>query len=296
MNALTTLEKIVNTHLCEEDLKYCLVSSNKHPLKIDGTPARPNTLTDFVDLTELVKCENLEDYAGIGISVQASNICAIDVDHCFSTALDITSADSRAKDILERFKDIAYCEFSFSGKGLRVLFKHSVIDDYSLKYYIKNEKFGIEYYQPNTSYRYVTITGNAIADNSLNMVSDELTDFLNTYMLREVRKSSEVITQIEETRSYEELMRLVKVTYLKNNVFQEAWFAEAPGSGKDESEKDYFLIAYLYENITQDKELLRQIFETSPYFKSKDSHHIYKWNNQEHRYYNYVYNTIRRTK
>ena len=42
--------------------------------------------------------------------------------------------------------------------------------------------------------------------------------------------------------------------------------------------------------------LLKQIFEASPYFKTKDSKHIFKWNYQEGRYFNYVYDMIRRTK
>jgi putative DNA primase/helicase len=300
MSALDTIDRILLTTLATADLRYCLVTDNKRPIKIDGTPAKPNVESDFVKLDELLLCTSIDSYAGVGISIQASNMCAIDVDHCFSVPRDLASADSRAIDVLNRFDKIAYCEFSFSGKGLRVLFKQPVIENYSDKYYIKNEKFGIEFYQPTKSFRYVTVTGNVIANNQLGYFDTDSVkmtiDFLDTYMQRAVRKQFDVKTEADEIRSFEELMRLVKITYFKNMIFQNAWFAHAPGSGKDESERDFYLISFLYENITQDKELLRQIFESSPYFKSKDSHHVYKWTNQDHRYYNYIYSTIRRQK
>ena len=302
MNALDTIEKILTTSLVTADLRYCLVTDKKLPVRIDGIAAKPNVESDFVSLDDLLLCTNISSYAGVGISIQASRICAIDVDHCFKQPNDLASADSRAIDILERFKNIAYCEFSFSGTGLRVLFRQPIIDDYSSKYYIKNDRLGIEFYQPTRSYRYVTVTGNAIHDNLIDTIQTDMLNvdeinvtksFLDTYMQRPIRKLVEVKTDSAETKSFEELLQQTKYLYLTNSHFQDFWFAQAPGSGKDESERDYFLLAFLYENVTQDKELLRQIFETSPYFKSKDSHHIYKWENQDHRYYNYVYNAIR---
>lgn len=300
MSALDVLSRLSSTHLLEADLKYCLVSDDKRPYKIDDTFAKPNEPSDFVDFETLLQHTSLESYAGVGISIQASNICAIDVDHCFETAFDVMSADKRAKDLLERFADYAYCEFSFSGKGLRILFRQKVMDDYSTKYYIKNERHGIEFYQPSKSFRYVTVTGMCISDNQICDEVPELADiviqFLDDYMLRPVRISFDVKTQAEETRTFEQLMVEVKRLYFKNRQFQDSWFAVAPGSGKDESEKDYKLIALLYENITQDKDLIKKIFESSPYFKSKDSKHVFKWTYQEGRYYNYVYDMIRRTK
>ena len=89
-------------------------------------------------------------------------------------------------------------------------------------------------------------------------------------------------------------MKVVRYKYLKDYNFQDLWFTKAPGSGKDESERDYHLVAYLYENITQDKNLLKQIFESSEFFKTKDWKHVNKWKNQNGRYFNYLYDTIRR--
>lgn len=298
MTAIEVIEKVVNTELANADLKYCLVNTTKQPFRFDGNIARPNTVEDFVDINTLLTSTVLDDFAGIGISVQASNVCAIDVDRCFNVANDINSADDRAKHILEMFKDKAYCEFSFSGTGLRIIFKTKTIDNYSDKYYIKNEKYKVEYYQPTKSFRYVTLTGNTIANNKVEYdesLFETVENFLNEYMKRKVI-AREVLEEVEETRSYEELMKRVKYLYLKDTIFQDLWFTNAPGSGKDESERDYHLVAYLYENVTQDKDLIKQIFETSHFFKTKDSHHMYKWTNQNFRYFNYLYDRIRRTK
>lgn len=294
MNSIDVIEKISNTFIINDDLKYCLVDSNKLPFRVDGVMARPNTTSDFVSFEELLQSNYLNKFVGIGISIQGSNICAIDVDHCFKIPRDITSGDERAKYFLDLFKDIAYCEFSFSGTGLRILFKQTLIDDYSNKYYIKNEKCGVEYYQPSNSFRYVTVTGDTIYNNPIDNskdFKDIIISFLDKYMIRTSKLKIEVKNS-NEIRSYDELMKLVKKAYRKDPNFQDLWFNPAPGSGKDESERDYHLVAYLYENITQDKDLLKQIFETSDFYKTKDYKHKRKWSNQDFRYFNYLFNII----
>lgn len=296
MSAIDVIDKLSNGPLVFANLKYCLVDEKKRPYRIDNSPARINEVNDFVDFEKLFQCTNLHSYAGIGISIQASNVCAIDVDKCFSRPNDLSSADDRALYFIELFKNFAYGEFSFSGTGLRILFRQSIIDNYSDKFYIKNEQCHIEYYQPSKSYRYVTLTGNTIFDNNIDSnvdFSDIILKFLNQFMLRRVQSHSVYTSSIEE-RSYEELMTLVKKHYLKNINFQNLWFNEAPGSGKDESERDYHLVAFLFENITQDKDLLKRLFESSNFFKTKDSKHMYKWSAQDGRYFNYLYDTIKR--
>jgi len=299
MIMLDTLNNIIESKLYIANLKYCLVNQDKVPFRVDDEPARTNNFDDFVDFDMLLQNTNLSSYSGVGISIQASNICAIDVDKCFSTAFDLSTADLRALDIISRFKDVTYIEFSFSGKGLRVLFRANLISDYSDKFYIKCKANGVEYYQPSHSYRYVTVTGRTIRNNEIvknEHVESVLFSFLNEYMRKPIKSEYEVVTPVEETRSFKTLMAITKGHYLTNMIFQNLWFNPAPGSGKDESERDYHLIAYLYENVTQDKDLLKQIFEQSEFFKTKDSKHVYKWVNQDFRYFNHLYGIMRRTK
>ena len=292
-----TLEAISNTTLIDSGLKFCLVDSNKRPFKVDGTMAKPNNVNDFVEFEDLLQCSDLESYAGVGISVQASNICAIDVDHCFSKPFDITSGDDRANDLIYLLGPYNYIEFSFSGKGMRILCQNPIIENYSDKYYIKNESNQMEYYQPTKSFRYVTVTGKVIKRNLIRraITQDIFVDILNEYFLKPEKKQFDVFTTTgEETRSFEELMKLVKYNYLSNTKFQNLWFVPAPGSGSNESERDYEMVCYLFENITQDKDMIKRIFEESEFFKSKDWKHVNKWKNQDYRYFNYLYSVISR--
>lgn len=292
-NALDTLLRIAeNENILNSNLKYCLVTQKKLPYKLDNTPAKINNNNDFVDFQELLNGE-LEKYAGLGISIQASNVCAIDVDKCFERPFDITTGDKRAIDIINRFKKYAYIEFSFSGKGLRVIFRQKYNFD-NKKYYIKNETNSIEYYQPEKSYRYVTITGMTIINNPINSIynfENVIEQFLNDYMVRPI-KNARKINEVDNDVSVDVLRRKIKRKLLLDNRFQEVWFSKAPGSGADESERDYYLLSYLYENITQNKENLKTLFEESQFFKSKDFKHICKWKNQDYRYYNYLFNKI----
>lgn len=291
MNALTTIERILDTHLVCSNLKLCVVDNKKRPFTTQETPARVNEMSDFVELSELLSMRNIDKYAGIGMSIQANKICAIDVDNCFSEANNIDTINDIGRDILNRFKS-EYCEFSFSGTGLRILFFAELINNYNELFYIKNAIKHIEFYQPSSSFRYVTITGNAIFDNDLHNVNENvLLNFLNTHMKR---KSKMIVHKpvIVNAISDDKAKKLLRYHYFTNAKFQDVWFTNAPGSGKDESERDFYLISYLYENITQDKTQIKMLFESSPFFKSKDWKHQKKWTAQNYRYYNYLYEQI----
>lgn len=299
MTALDTLFSITNNEkLSSYDFKCCLVDSSKHPFRIDGEFARPNHIEDFSSLQELatLSLEKLDSYAGIGVSIQASDVCAIDIDHCVDKKFDVNSIDYKARDIIDIFKDFAYIEFSFSGNGIRIFFKAKKIQNYEQCYYTKNSNFNIEYYYQEGSARYVTITGQTVYNNDIRQLTDKeqtiLLQFLEKYMKRKYKLSSSNDEAIKDDRSIDELMKKVKYLYLTNNNFQELWFTAAPGSGHDESERDYHLVASLYDYVTKDKDKIKTLFEQSVFFKTKDWKHMNKWNKQNNRYFNYLYDKI----
>ena len=300
MTALDVLYNILqDNNLSSYDFKYCLVDENKLPFKLTGEIAKPNHNEDFVSIVDLYDyVDILDKYKSLGISIQASDICAIDIDHCVENEFDINSINQQALNIINIFKDFAYIEFSFSGHGIRILFKSENNPKYEDLYYTKNSRLGIEYYRPEGNARYVTITGKSIYSNKIKLLNNveysQLCMFLNFNMKRPFVLKSKDELQYNDNRTIDELMRIVKSKYLKDFTFQEIWFSQAPGSGKDESERDYHLIAYIYENITTDKDKVKYIFEQSPYFKSKDYKHMNKWQQQDFRYFNYVFDNIRR--
>lgn len=295
-SALEVLENISNSPaLLEADLKYCYMNKDKVPYigTLSKTRAKPNDINCFVSLDKM-NFDYATEYAGLGISVQASKICGIDVDHCFSEPFNINSIDVRGEDIINRFKDFAYIEFSFSGTGLRVFFKANEIKDYKEKYYIKNSNTQCEYYYcQSESFRYLSITGKTIVEHKIELINDELLlNFLNTYMVRPkiVKKSVAITNKNETIHSFANDEQALKYYKLKNKRFQDVWFSTAPGSGADESERDFFLVKFIFENITINKDKIREIFEQSDFYKSKDYKHKKKWENP--RYLDYIYGRL----
>lgn len=291
MTALSVIESIgANDYLRKADfLRYCFVNKQKVPFQYNGTDsARPNVSSDFVPLGQLDLAKAAE-FAGVGVSIQASGICAIDIDKCFRVPFDLSTADGRAQDIINIFGDKTYIEFSFSGTGLRILFRAAPISDYEKRYYIKNSRTQCEYYYPQGSNRYVTVTGQTIIYAGINFLPEAILKvFLDTYMIRPVKSASGSVREPIQGDRNNLLLHFLRT----NKSFQDNWFDKAPGSGSNESERDFFLLKFIFENITNNQEEAKTIFEESPFFKSKDRKHIYKWTRADNRYFNYLYNVI----
>ena len=298
MSARETLEAIMSFNsLVNGHLRTCLIDESKVPYQTSGDFAKTSCLDHFVELNKLAECKTLDRYQGVGVSIQASKICAVDVDHCFSVPFDQNSGDDRFRNCYEIFKDCGYIEFSFSGTGLRILLNEHDFENYSDKYYTKNSKNKIEFYYPNSGFRYVSLTGRCIKDNDFSSINStkEIYMFLDRFMQRPISKGSEdKIQRIWPVNSSQNPFIDLKRKLLKDCFFQDLWFSKAPGFGRDESERDYKILASLYE-ITTDKKTLREMFESSPYFKSKDYQHKTKWEKNNHWYFYYICRNIERS-
>lgn len=298
MNALITIEQIMKTKLLDEDLSYCLVNDKKLPFTKDNTIAKVNNESDFVKLHELLDNANLETYAGVGISVQVNKVLAIDIDKCVSKPFDKNSINDMASDIINMFKMIGYIEFSFSGTGIRILLKQEPIKNYTNSYKIKNAETGIEFYQYDMKSRYVTLTGKFLYNNPVSSNENHqhiIIEFLEKYMKKKYASSTinSTLDETQDDRTIEQLLKVARRFYLKDYNFQDLWFTHAPGSIGDESKTDFFLLRYILENITQDREKAKQLFESSDFFKSKDRYHLHKWKKNNDWYYNYMFDNIK---
>lgn len=262
------------------------MNDNKIPFTINNTNCKPDTEEDFVNLEDLIKCKDIDKYRGIGISVNFSHLTAIDIDHCFLKNFDIKSISTKGLNILKMFKD-TYCEFSFSGTGLRILLNCEIPIDYNKNYYIKNSKENIEFYNYSFSYRYVTLTGRFIYNNPIKTYSkDYMIGFFDKYMKK--TKLDLDIKGHHVNKSIDELETDIKKHLFKDNFFLNLWYNKAPGSGKNESELDYQLLLYLYKNITDNIEQVKELFMKSPYFKSKDKKHYEKFIKNNYGYFYYT--------
>lgn len=288
MSSLDVLNDISNSRLINcNQLRYCLVDETKVPYKVNGMKARPNQISDFVDLETLVNSDYLTKLKGIGISIQASKVTAIDIDHCI---VDNKLNDLSSK-IIEMFKNY-YVEKSFSKTGIRIIFKNSKkidINSYNEKYKTKNSNLGVEFYSPEMNARYVTVTGDYIYNNEVKEVDIDLVyEFLNQYMKKEIKIKN--LSNELEILCFEDIMKKVKKLLLLNDMFQNNWFENAPGSNSNESERDASLVHFIKDNLTKDRDMAKKIFEESPFFKSKDEKHLRKWNYNNNSYFDYMWN------
>lgn len=125
-------------------------------------------------------------YDGIGVGV-FSNLGAIDIDHCVDEA---GKPSELAQDITKIMG--AYTEISPSGRGLRILF--TVPDGFQYdraRYYINNQKLGLEAYIAGATQKYVTVTGNAVNPGYLlEERGEQLRAVLEKYMVRPQARES----------------------------------------------------------------------------------------------------------
>lgn len=118
-------------------------------------------------------------YDGVGVGI-FGNLAAIDIDHCIKSGV----WSEMAIDIYQLMD--CYAEVSPSGEGLRLLF--SVADGFRYdtgRYYINNQKAGLEVYVAGCTKKYVTVTGNVLNDcKRLEPRDSQLLQVLEKYMQR----------------------------------------------------------------------------------------------------------------
>lgn len=119
-------------------------------------------------------------YDGIGEGV-FNGLGAVDIDHCVD---ENGVLSDMAFDVLNTIQ--GYTEYSPSGKGLRILFTIPAGFQYDkARYYINNQKLGLEVYIAGATQKYVTVTGNALNPGyELMERGEQMAAVLEKYMVR----------------------------------------------------------------------------------------------------------------
>lgn len=145
-----------------------------------GGKAQSTNPATFTPLSVALRALERDGYDGIGVGVFGS-LGAIDIDHCVSEAGELSPM---AYDIIATMQ--GYTEFSPSGKGLRILFTVPEGFQYDkARYYINNQKAGLEVYIAGATQKYVTVTGNALTPGlDLGERGAQLAAVLGKYMVR----------------------------------------------------------------------------------------------------------------
>ena len=165
--------------------KYEHRDGSDKPTKVPYNPrtggkAQSTNPQTFAPLAVALEALAVGGYDGIGVGVFGS-LGAIDIDRC----LDEAGRPSKlARDIAGTIR--GYTEHSPSGKGLRILF--TVPDGFrydKTRYYINNQKLGLEAYIAGATQKYVTVTGDAINPRCpLEERGEQLAAVLEKYMVR----------------------------------------------------------------------------------------------------------------
>ena len=184
MSFLDNLPPYVRQHGLACGWQYQTRPGSEKPAKVPldlrtGKPANPSNPNDFVPMSSLANFDFRQyGYDGIGLGI-FGNICAIDYDHCID---DTGNFSAMATDIINTMQ--SYAEISPSGHGVRILFLATDFNYDKAKYYINNQKIGLEVYVAGATNKYVSLTGNAIHKVDLVESGDLLQIVLDKYMLR----------------------------------------------------------------------------------------------------------------
>ena len=145
---------------------------------LTGQRAHTDVPEDFVPMN--IALQEVACYDGIGIRV-SGNIGCIDHDDCVLPDGSVTENTQQALAMLPN----TWVEYSPSGHGLHQFF--TVPDEFvfdSEKYYINNRKVKMENYFPDTTNRFMTVTGNVYREGTMEVSAAALQLFEDTFMKR----------------------------------------------------------------------------------------------------------------
>lgn len=226
-----------------------------------GYKARSNDPGTFSDFQTAYTAYTNGGYDGLGIGI-FHGIGAIDIDHCI---VDGTLSDM-ASDIIDKMG--SYTEISPSGNGIRIIF---TVDNFQYNkelYYINNQKKGLEVYIAGATSKFVTITGNAINDNSIIDGTSKLTEVLNLYMLRNPQEQTTIMQSAITANPGDDFL---KIGLEKDKKLRDYWNGARPHG--NESEDDAGLMAKLLYWCNNDPQVAIKAFRASPYTSQKDDEH-----------------------
>jgi putative DNA primase/helicase len=235
----------------------------------NGIKVRSNNINTFSPWSKVT--EKISNYikierdgtwkGGLGLGI-FNGFSAVDIDHCVTNG----KPNAFAQDIIDYFN--SYTEFSPSHTGIRIIFKTDDKLDENV-YYVNNHNIGLEMYVSDSTFKFVTLTGDSINpfDVPINKVS--IVNVLDKYM----KKSSNSSKPAATGDGVDDLEPFIN----SDPKLNELWNNKAPGSGANESELDLALCDKLAFYFANDKEKVNEAFTSSPYFTSKDDKHKNKW-------------------
>lgn len=255
---MVNLENLPAT-LCETGL-FCVwryeARDNGEKTKVPYNPrtgarGRSNDRTTFAPLAVAVDAMPCFDGLGVGIF---DDLGAIDIDHCIA---DDGQLSDMARAIVEAMD--AYFERSPSGRGIRILFRAPGFTFDKERFYINNQRLGLEIYIAGCTNKYVTVTGDAITPGrDLADRRDALLGVLERYMRRENAATPEPRKAGPGRSSTDWRGKLDAALERKPELRH--LYQLAPDPARDDSADDLALMNHLAYWLDGDTEAMRAAF------------------------------------
>lgn len=241
--------------------------STKIPYSVHGGRASTTNPATWGSYEEAMQLYEAGGYEGVGICV-SDGMGAIDIDDCVRDGV----MSPPAVDIVGRMN--SYTEYSPSGNGIRILFLAKDFKYDSVRYYLKNPHNKVEIYIAGSTARYVTITGNTLADLPVEERGAEVAEVLESHMVRpnfKDRPKPSVSPQRggpATTQSAAEVIERIRKSK-QAALFDRLMAGDTSGHNNDASAADLALCNLLAFYTKKDAVLMDEIFRTSQLCRDK---------------------------
>lgn len=234
-----------------------------------GSRAASNDRATFAPVT-LAAAAVQRGYDGLGVGI-FGDLAAIDIDHCID---DHGCWTETAIDVYNRMD--CYCERSPSGHGLRMLFTVAPGFHYDTgRFYINNQKAGLEVYVAGHTNKYVTVTGDRLSSHTkLEPRDGQLLQVLEKYMTRPAKNTGALPWDGEIggggqplDLSDSELLERAK-TSKNGSAFSRLWDGDT-GAYRSQSEADIGLCNMLAFWTGRDPKRMDRLFRQSGLMREK---------------------------
>ena len=229
-----------------------------------GGRAQSTNPDTFAPLSVAMNALARGSYDGIGVGI-FGNVGAIDIDHCVSDSGELSPL---AFDVMNMVQ--GYTEYSPSGHGLRILFKATGFQYDKARYYINNQKLGLEVYIAGGTNKFVTVTGDALTPGfNLEERGEQLAAVLEKYMVRPQVKKPAPPAPSGGVVDMDDQALIEKAKRGRNGAqFTALWNGDTTGY-QSKSEADIALCNMLAFWTNRDAERIDRLFRASGLMRDK---------------------------
>ncbi len=212
---------------------------------------------------------------GIGLTINEFNnigksLVVIDIDHR-------SKEDFIVQDVISLMD--TYTEISPSGAGFHLLF---IVDTAKLpadlkdKYYMKNTHLNIECYIGGITNRYMTFTENVLINKDIEERTQQLMQFLNTYMIKNIDYSNvseeakaDIVVNNNVPTNNQVILNIIKKSNQWTKFAKLFYDGDISDYNEDDSSADMALADILAYYIGNDVERIAVIMKQSALYRVK---------------------------